>query len=159
LTVVLGALYLKNGSEPNEPVEKRIRRVFTHRYVERTFQNDLAILELETTVQFRPYIVPICLPTASDGDFNGRKAVVAGWGKLEQSKESRDSLNGEIFKLKLTFRRRDTRLSLRSGRAHIDERGLSKHVYEIRPPEAYLRRIHLRWLRGRSKGRLWGTIT
>jgi hypothetical protein len=55
-----------------------------------------------------------------------------------------------------SFRRRDPRLSVRSGRAHIDQRGLSKHVYEIRPPEAFLRRIHLRWLRGRSKGRLWG---
>ena len=69
------------------PVEKNVKRVVIHKdYVERTFENDLAILELESPVEFKPHIVPICLPTAADGDFNGQKAWVTGWGKLSHSK-------------------------------------------------------------------------
>ena len=50
-----------------------------------SLENDLAILELETPVEFKPYIVPICLPSTSDGDFVGQKAEVTGWGKLSHS--------------------------------------------------------------------------
>ena len=67
-------------------------------YVERTFENDVAVLELDTPVEFRPYIVLICLPSASDGAFKRRKAVVAGWGDLEQRKASLDSLAESLNK-------------------------------------------------------------
>ena len=84
--VVLGEFDVSGGSEPHTPVEKNVKRVVVHKdYVERTFENDLAILELETPVEFRPYVVPICLPTTSDGDFHGQKAEVTGWGKLSHS--------------------------------------------------------------------------
>jgi secreted trypsin-like serine protease len=67
-------------------MEKNVKRVVVHRdYVERTFENDLAILELESPVEFKPYIVPICLPLTSEGDFVGKKAEVTGWGKLSHS--------------------------------------------------------------------------
>ena len=85
--VVLGEYELSGGAEPNTPMEKNVKRVVIHRdYVERTFENDLAILELESPVEFRPYVVPICLPSTSDGDFHGDKATVTGWGKLSHSK-------------------------------------------------------------------------
>lgn len=85
--MVLGEFDLTGSSEPNTPIEKNVKRVVIHRdYVERTFENDLAILELEHAVEFRPYIVPICLPSTSDGDFQSRKAEVTGWGKLNHSK-------------------------------------------------------------------------
>ena len=91
--MVLGEFDLTGHSEPNTPVEKNVKRVVVHRdYVERTFENDLAILELETPVEFKPYIVPICLPSTSEGDFVGQKAEVTGWGKLSHSK-----LNNRYF--------------------------------------------------------------
>jgi len=83
LLVVLGDFDLTATSEPNTPVERNVKRVVIHRdYVERTFENDLAILELESPVEFQPYIVPICLPKAAEGDFSNQKAIVTGWGKL-----------------------------------------------------------------------------
>lgn len=89
LLVVLGEFDLTGHSEPNTPTEKNVKRVVVHRdYVERTFENDLAILELETAVEFKPYIVPVCLPSTSEGDFVGRKAEVTGWGKLSHSESS-----------------------------------------------------------------------
>ena len=88
LLVVMGEFDLTGHSEPNTPVEKNVKRVVVHRdYVERTFENDLAILELESPVEFKPYIVPICLPSTSEGDFTGKKAEVTGWGKLSHSKD------------------------------------------------------------------------
>lgn len=84
--MVLGEFDLTGHSEPNTPMEKNVKRVVVHRdYVERTFENDLAILELESPVEFKPYIVPICLPLTSEGDFVGKKAEVTGWGKLSHS--------------------------------------------------------------------------
>ena len=86
LMVVLGEFVVSGGSEPHTPVEMNVKRVVVHKdYVERTFENDLAILELETPVEFRPYVVPICLPSTSDGDFHGQKAEVTGWGRLSHS--------------------------------------------------------------------------
>ncbi|KAI9554895.1 hypothetical protein GHT06_020173 [Daphnia sinensis] len=86
LLVVLGEFDLTGHSEPNTPMEKNVKRVVVHRdYVERTFENDLAILELDSPVEFKPYIVPICLPSTSDGDFVGKKAEVTGWGKLSHN--------------------------------------------------------------------------
>lgn len=86
LLVVLGEFDLTGHSEPNTPTEKNVKRVVVHRdYVERTFENDLAILELDSPVEFKPYIVPICLPSTSDGDFVGKKAEVTGWGKLSHN--------------------------------------------------------------------------
>lgn len=84
---MLGDFDLTDQSEPNAPIEKNVKRVVIHRdYVERTFENDLAILELESPVEFQPYIVPICLPKTSEGDFSNEKAIVTGWGKLSHRK-------------------------------------------------------------------------
>lgn len=84
--MILGEFELAGLPEPFTPVEKHVKRVVVHRdYIERTFENDMAILELESPVEFKPYIVPICLPSISEGDFIGKKAEVTGWGKLSHS--------------------------------------------------------------------------
>ncbi|GBL77171.1 Serine proteinase stubble [Araneus ventricosus] len=50
-------------------------------YNAQTFENDLALLEMEAPVEFLPYVVPICLPHRNE-DFTGKMAFVTGWGKL-----------------------------------------------------------------------------
>lgn len=63
-----------------------MRRVIANRgYNPATFENDLAILELESPVQFDAHIVPICMPD-DDADFTGQMATVTGWGRVKYSK-------------------------------------------------------------------------
>ena len=59
-----------------------MKRVVVHRgYIARTFDNDLALLELTKSVKFDEHILPICLP---EGDENWVDHVghVTGWGRL-----------------------------------------------------------------------------
>jgi len=48
-----------------------------------TVHNDFALLEMEHSVVFSAstHIRPVCMPTAVPEE--GRKAVIAGWGKTE----------------------------------------------------------------------------
>lgn len=49
--------------------------------------NDIAILTLDSPVQFSQQIRPVCLPGASS-DYTGRTATVIGWGSLRESKRT-----------------------------------------------------------------------
>lgn len=46
---------------------------------------DLALLELITDAGMSYHILPICLP--DDINLNGKRGVVAGWGKVKPSTE------------------------------------------------------------------------
>ncbi|XP_026755331.2 serine protease filzig [Galleria mellonella] len=83
LVAVFGENDISGDKEPRRPVSKNVRRVIVHRqYDAATFENDLALLELETPVKFDAHIVPICMPP-DDADFTGRMATVTGWGRLK----------------------------------------------------------------------------
>lgn len=95
LVVVVGEYELKNlhkspssslGSLPGQVHERgivrRVKRMIVHRdYNPSNFDNDIALLELESAYQVQPHVLPICLPDR-DEDFIGQPALVAGWGKL-----------------------------------------------------------------------------
>ena len=86
LTVVMGDHDVTNDYEPSDPVERNVKRVVVHRgYIARTFDNDLALLELDKPVKFQEHILPICLPEGDD-DFVGEVATVTGWGRLRHGK-------------------------------------------------------------------------
>lgn len=85
LVAVFGEFDISGELESKRSVTKNVRRVIVNRgYDPATFENDLALLELESPVQFDEHIVPICMP--EDGvDFTGRMATVTGWGRLKYS--------------------------------------------------------------------------
>ena len=61
-----------------------MKRVVIHKdYKAPTFENDLAILELEEPIERQPHVVPICMPRDDAGDFLGHVGIVSGWGRLE----------------------------------------------------------------------------
>lgn len=71
------------------PIDVGVRTVHKHEEFNiRTFQNDIAILELEHSVDFNEGISPICLPftTFYDEDLSDRNAIAAGWGSIRFSK-------------------------------------------------------------------------
>uniref|UniRef100_W8AY49 Serine proteinase stubble n=1 Tax=Ceratitis capitata TaxID=7213 RepID=W8AY49_CERCA len=83
LVAVMGEFDISGDLESKRAVTKNVKRVIVHRqYDPATFENDLALLELESPVQFDTHIVPICMPN-DQADFTGRMATVTGWGRLK----------------------------------------------------------------------------
>ncbi|XP_072937515.1 uncharacterized protein flz [Epargyreus clarus] len=83
LVAVFGENDISGDLEPKRPVSKNVRRVIVHRqYDAATFENDLALLELDSPIKYDAHIVPICMPP-DESDFTGRVATVTGWGRLK----------------------------------------------------------------------------
>uniref|UniRef100_A0A1I8PL66 Peptidase S1 domain-containing protein n=1 Tax=Stomoxys calcitrans TaxID=35570 RepID=A0A1I8PL66_STOCA len=83
LVAVMGEFDISGDLESKRAVTKNVKRVIVHRqYDPATFENDIALLELESPVQFDTHIVPICMPSDT-ADFTGRMATVTGWGRLK----------------------------------------------------------------------------
>ncbi|KAG5893554.1 hypothetical protein JTB14_013638 [Gonioctena quinquepunctata] len=84
LTVKLGDHNIKTNSETRH-VEKRVKRVVRHRgFDARTLYNDIAILTLDSPVEFTSHIRPVCLPSGAS-DHTGKTGTVIGWGSLKES--------------------------------------------------------------------------
>ncbi|XP_015906326.2 uncharacterized protein [Parasteatoda tepidariorum] len=82
LIVVLGIHDLGGTLDNKASIIRNVRRMVIHRhYNAQTFENDLALLEMESEIEFLPYVVPICFPHQNE-DFTGKMAFVTGWGKL-----------------------------------------------------------------------------
>ncbi|CRK97944.1 CLUMA_CG011317, isoform A [Clunio marinus] len=83
LVAVFGEYDISGDLESKRSVSKNVKRVIVHRqYDAATFENDLAILELESPIRYDTHIVPICMPP--DGaEFTGKVATVSGWGRLK----------------------------------------------------------------------------
>merc|ERR1719367_2415382 len=64
--------------------EMKVKRVVVHKdYQAPTFENDIAILELEDPIQRQPHVVPICMPRDNNEKFLDAVGIVTGWGRLE----------------------------------------------------------------------------
>ncbi|XP_054860915.1 transmembrane protease serine 9 isoform X3 [Amphiprion ocellaris] len=72
----------QQGSNPNE-VSRTVTQIIIHpNYNPSTFDNDIALLRLSSTVTFTDFIVPVCL-AASDSTFHaGINTWVTGWGTI-----------------------------------------------------------------------------
>uniref|UniRef100_A0A8D9FBQ3 Serine proteinase stubble n=1 Tax=Cacopsylla melanoneura TaxID=428564 RepID=A0A8D9FBQ3_9HEMI len=70
--------------EPFPYQERGVVKKMVHpKYNFFTYEYDLAMVKLETPVEFAPNIVPICLP-GSDDLLIGENATVTGWGRLSE---------------------------------------------------------------------------
>jgi len=86
LVAVFGEYDISGEVESKRSISKNVKRVIVHRqYDAGTFENDIALLELESPVSYDLHIVPICMPD-DDDDFTGRMASVTGWGRLKYGK-------------------------------------------------------------------------
>lgn len=83
LLVELGEYDLTGPTEHMATLRRKVKRVVIHKdYKAPTFENDIAILELETDIERKPHVVPICMPKLSD-EFVGKTGIVTGWGRLK----------------------------------------------------------------------------
>lgn len=84
-TVRLGELDLERDDDGAKPEDIIVSKIIRHpQYSGRTFNNDIAILELERDVTFSEGIKPICL--TNDGRLTARfedtGVLIAGWGAV-----------------------------------------------------------------------------
>ncbi|EFX79747.1 hypothetical protein DAPPUDRAFT_304284 [Daphnia pulex] len=85
LRVALGMHTLKPKMDPQ--VLKKVRRVISHRdFNAETLHNDIALLTLESPVNFTNTISPVCLPPIHLADqYAYRDAVTIGWGRTVEN--------------------------------------------------------------------------
>lgn len=76
---------------------KRIRRIIAHEDFDIfTFNNDIALLELETPVFYNSRVAPACLPNGEQKDFTDQLCVVAGWGRISERLPTSHSLRSVV---------------------------------------------------------------
>ncbi|XP_062538139.1 uncharacterized protein LOC134206439 [Armigeres subalbatus] len=64
---------------------RRVKRIVDHEDFDIfTFNNDIALLELDKPLRYGPTIQPACLPDGGEHDFTGSLGIVAGWGRIEE---------------------------------------------------------------------------
>ncbi|XP_050962415.1 trypsin-3 [Labeo rohita] len=74
--------HLQSGSNPNE-ISRTVTKLITHpSYSTTTQNNDIALLQLSSSVTFTEYVKPVCLAAAGSVFGGGTKSWITGWGKL-----------------------------------------------------------------------------
>lgn len=69
-------------------VKKNVKRVIPHpNYNPYTFDNDIALMELDSPVMFSDYIRPICLPAPQHDFAVGNTVWITGWGATREGGE------------------------------------------------------------------------
>uniref|UniRef100_A0A3Q3XIP3 Peptidase S1 domain-containing protein n=1 Tax=Mola mola TaxID=94237 RepID=A0A3Q3XIP3_MOLML len=81
ITVYLGR-HSQQSFNPNE-VFRRVSRIINHpNYNPATQDNDIALLQLASTVQFTNYIKPVCLAAEGSVYSAGTNSYITGWGTV-----------------------------------------------------------------------------
>ena len=84
IRIRVGEYDFSSISEPYPYIERAARRKVVHpKYNFYTYENDLALVQLDQPIQFPPHIAPICLPP-DNIDLLGKNATVTGWGRLNE---------------------------------------------------------------------------
>uniref|UniRef100_A0A3Q2GCD3 Peptidase S1 domain-containing protein n=1 Tax=Cyprinodon variegatus TaxID=28743 RepID=A0A3Q2GCD3_CYPVA len=82
--VFLGRQKLTDGNTKNE-VSRKIGKIVVHpRFNSITFDNDIALLRLSSSVKFTDYIRPVCLAERGSTFSNGTTSWVTGWGNVAE---------------------------------------------------------------------------
>lgn len=86
VTVLLGEHVIGDDTDGANPEEFRIVKITKHEnFKYGTFENDIAIVEMETEVTFKKGIQPVCLPSKTpkllQDKFVSEGVYVAGWGR------------------------------------------------------------------------------
>ncbi|XP_017554624.1 serine protease 56 isoform X1 [Pygocentrus nattereri] len=87
-TAVVGEFDITK-SDPDEQVLK-VNRIVTHpKFNQKTFNNDIALVELSSPVVLSERVTPVCLPANIEPPA-GTPCLVAGWGSLYEDGPSAD---------------------------------------------------------------------
>ncbi|NXF93354.1 ENTK Enteropeptidase, partial [Eubucco bourcierii] len=79
---VLGLYDQSDVTHPPTVVQNIDRIVISPHYMKRTKESDIALMHLESKVQYTDYIQPICLPEKNQQFLPGMNCSIAGWGTI-----------------------------------------------------------------------------
>ncbi len=78
-------------------VKKNLKQIIPHpNYNAYTFDNDIALMELDSPVTYSDYIKPICLPAPQHVFPSGNTVYITGWGATREGGESPQTLKLEF---------------------------------------------------------------
>lgn len=78
-TVILGTIHLRSGSELST------KTIIIHEnYTIGQYENDIALVELSSSLSFTRYIRPVCLPETVTTIADNSSCYVSGWGALSE---------------------------------------------------------------------------
>lgn len=83
-------LGLHSQSETNtaNTVLKGVKQIICHpEYNPQLYNNDIALMELDSPVTLSQYIWPICLPSATQLFPTGQSVWITGWGKTREGRK------------------------------------------------------------------------
>nr|XP_029133224.1 serine protease 56 [Labrus bergylta] len=87
-TAVVGEFDITK-TDPDEQILK-VNRIIPHpKFNSKTFNNDIALVELTSPVVLSDHVTPVCLPSGMDPP-TGSPCLVAGWGSLYEDGPSAD---------------------------------------------------------------------
>ncbi|XP_053343119.1 serine protease 56 [Clarias gariepinus] len=96
-TAVVGEFDITKA-DPDEQVMK-INRIITHpKFNPKTFNNDIALVELSSPVVLTEWVMPVCLPSDPEPP-PGAPCLVAGWGSLYEDGPAADMVMEAIVPL------------------------------------------------------------
>lgn len=76
---------------------RRVKEVHQHEYFDIvSFDNDIAILELDRAIKFGPKVQPACLPGAQFDDYTDKLAMINGWGRTGETELTSKGLRSVI---------------------------------------------------------------
>ncbi|XP_072518296.1 enteropeptidase [Salminus brasiliensis] len=97
--VVLG-LHAQYESDTSQRQYHLVDQVIMNpHYNRRTKDSDIALMHLQTRVNFADYIEPICLPHPDQQFEPGRRCVIAGWGRLTEGGAVADVMQQAVLPL------------------------------------------------------------
>uniref|UniRef100_A0A8C1WRC6 Suppression of tumorigenicity 14b n=1 Tax=Cyprinus carpio TaxID=7962 RepID=A0A8C1WRC6_CYPCA len=78
-------LGLLNQGETSKSTLKHVKRIISHPlYDHLSYDNDIALMELDSPVTLSQNIWPVCLPEATHDFPAGKSVWITGWGKLRE---------------------------------------------------------------------------
>uniref|UniRef100_A0A8C5N5P7 Peptidase S1 domain-containing protein n=1 Tax=Gouania willdenowi TaxID=441366 RepID=A0A8C5N5P7_GOUWI len=108
-TAVVGEFDITK-TDPDEQVLK-VNRILSHpKFNPKTFNNDIALVELTSPVVLSEHVIPVCLPSATEPP-TGSPCLVAGWGSLYEGERKTNTnlficsvcINHSLIFLTLSF--------------------------------------------------------
>lgn len=95
--VVTGSVKIHDKNHPNHAPHIQvhpIRRIIEHEaYDQDEFRNDIALLELNTSICFDNFTQPVCLPNANES-YLGHVCRSSGWGSMQNEDTGKHEENG-----------------------------------------------------------------
>ena len=91
--VYLG-LHSQRDIDNKNVVKRSLKQIIPHpNYNTYTFDNDIALMELNSPVTYTDYIQPICLPAPQHIFSTGAYVWISGWGATREGGESPQTMS------------------------------------------------------------------